>query len=183
MAHLFHQNNTSPLILKIRSAIGEPHYSAILEPFTAICHDLYATRLRYNKKDITAYLENPQAPSLMADKRAFRDNPIILGKLSESLMSNARGKSPGPEGIPLEVFLKYHNEMQSMLEVYHSPFEQNSLPDKFCDATIVIVLTADKNPCGLQFLQAFITVKPRLLAFSPKSLLIGSIKSSILRCS
>lgn len=67
------------------------------------------------------------------------------------LKGMAGGKSPGMDGIPLEVYMQYQEHiLPLLLEAYHSAYQLGILPGSFYDASIVILLKPDKNPvdCG-----------------------------------
>lgn len=63
----------------------------------------------------------------------------------------AMRKSPGPDGIPLEVYVKYQEHiLPILLETYLNALQMSALPDSLYDASIGILLKPDKDPeeCG-----------------------------------
>lgn len=71
----------------------------------------------------------------------------MLIELTEALKNMAKGKSPGPDGIPTEVYSKYQDLLLPvLLDKYNTILTEIALPDSFYDATIVVILKPDKDP-------------------------------------
>lgn len=58
-----------------------------------------------------------------------------------------KGTFLGPNGIPVEVYVKYQEHiLPILLETYNKVFQIVFLPDSFYDATIVVLLKPDEDP-------------------------------------
>lgn len=68
-----------------------------------------------SRQDLCNYLGSLNFPQLQDDQRALLDAPITLPELVDALQSMASGKSPGPDGIPLEVYMKYQEHILQIL--------------------------------------------------------------------
>lgn len=153
LAHLVHQNSSSQAVLRIKTPTGtvllDNH--SIRNGFQQFYADLYQSQISYTKQELVDYLNSISFPALSLEDRTSLDAPFTLSELTDALKNMARGKSPGPDGIPLEVYLKYQESLlPALLAVFNSTLSREALPNSFYEATIVIILKPDKNPedCG-----------------------------------
>lgn len=97
------------------------------------------------------YLDDLSFPTLSEESRSLLDGGISLEELKEALGDMTKGNASGPDGLPLEVYLKYQDEiLPSLGQVYRSSHASGSLPDSFYEATIIVIVKPDKDPleCG-----------------------------------
>lgn len=153
LAHLIHQNNASHAISRIRAPSGAilTNSNSIRDRFLEFYEDLYQAKSTRSHHDLCDYLGSQSFSQLQDDQGAFLDAPITLVEMADALKSMARGKSPGPDGLPLEVYVRYQKDiLPTSLGTNLHAFQLGALPESFYDASIVILLKPDKNPedCG-----------------------------------
>lgn len=153
LAHLIHQNNASPAILKIRASDGSicTLTNDILARFSDFYKSLYTSTLRYTDSQIDEYLDEIQFPMLSPDQQSLLEQDITMEELTDALKEMAKGKASGPDGIPIEVYCKYQDDiLPPLLQVFRSSHANGFLPDSLSEANIILILKPDKDPldCG-----------------------------------
>lgn len=149
LAHLIHQNNASPAILKIKNADGSVCTATgeILDRFVEYYKSLYTSTLQRSDCQIDDNLREIHFPTLTPDQNTFLDKDISLEELTDALKDMAKGKASGPDGLPIEVYCKYQDEiLPSLLRMFHPSHAAGSLPDSLMEANIIILLKPDKDP-------------------------------------
>ncbi|XP_075700942.1 uncharacterized protein LOC142665212 [Rhinoderma darwinii] len=147
------QNTQSPSILKIRSVDGNALIDTfdIADRFAQYYRDLYSSWANYTSPDLHSFLNNIVFPTLSDSDRTLMDADITLEEVSRAIHDLAKGKSPGPNGNPIEVHCKYaEHVVPGMHSMFTHSLEMASLPESLNDATIVVLLKSDKDPldCG-----------------------------------
>jgi len=64
-------------------------------------------QIQYNQKLTDNFLEHLDLPKLTASEAELLDSPITLEELKEALGEMKNGASPGFDGIPPELILKF----------------------------------------------------------------------------
>lgn len=169
LAHIIHQNTVSPAILRIAATTGEILTSSnmIRDRLLDFYSGLYQSTTTGSHRDLCDYLGSLTFPQLTEDQRVSLDGPITLPEVVDALESMARGKSPGPDGIPTEVYMQYQDHvLPLLLDTYHNAHRLGTLPESFYDASIVVLLKPDKHPedCGSYRPISLLNVDYKILA-------------------
>ncbi|XP_063806456.1 uncharacterized protein LOC134984922 [Pseudophryne corroboree] len=125
---------------------------------------LYSSRLTHSETEIEAYLADISLPRLSQDATAFLDSPLTLTEVESAINSFPGGKTPGLDGVPLELYKKHLSFYgPKLLTLYNTLFVQGRLPDSMAEALIIVLLKPDKDPT-------------RVESYRPISLLTTDIK-------
>lgn len=117
-----------------------------MDQFSIFYEELHTSALSYTEAQISQYLDELDFPTLTEDQRSFMDREITLEGLADAVRDMSRGKASGPDGLPLEVYTKYREEiLPTLLEVLRSSHVRGFLPDSFSEATII---DKDSLECG-----------------------------------
>lgn len=75
------------------------------------------------------------------------DAPLTLSEIKETISSMNSGKSPGPDGYPVEFYKRFSNQLAPLLlEVFNHSYSQGSLPATLQQASISLIHKKDKDP-------------------------------------
>ncbi|KAM3932768.1 cytochrome P450 2F2-like [Leptodactylus fuscus] len=92
----------------------------------------------------------PQSYTILSEQQCvFLDSTFTLEELLEALVGMVKGKSPGPDGIPVEVYVRYRDHLlPELLNCYNVAFA--GLLASFYDASIILLLKPDRHllDCG-----------------------------------
>ena len=69
--------------------------------------NLYSSEIPYNQTLTDDFLEHLDLPKLTPSEAELLDSPISLDELKEALGEMKKGASPGFDGIPPELILKF----------------------------------------------------------------------------
>lgn len=134
---------------RLKGSDGRPltRQADIDERFLEFYRDLYSSRVSYTKSDLLRYLDCIQLPALGVDKSEQLDADISLEEVQVALGSMQSGKTPGPDGIPIEFYSTYQELLAPRLTALLKQFmEKESLPESTYDAIVVLVPKPGKDP-------------------------------------
>lgn len=153
LAQVVRRNTMAPPIIRIQTEHGNvaEDPGGILTRFKEFYSDLYSSRHQYALSDLRSYLGEVAHPQLSPLDMGLLDEEITPEEVTAAIKGLNLGKSPGPDGIPLEVYAKYEDILGPQLrKMYVASLERGQLPDTLYDTSIVVLLKPDKNPleCG-----------------------------------
>lgn len=101
------QESTS--ITEIRKINGEvsPSTTVILDTFQQFYADLYTSKTQNNPSDLALFLRDCTFPQVSAAEKESLDSLITIEELIEALAEAPNHKSPGSDGLPVEVYTRY----------------------------------------------------------------------------
>ena len=89
-------------------------------------------------KDV-ASIQNEQYKIIETDLGINTDE-IKMAELMEAIRKMKRGKTPGPDGVPLEVFKELHEEqLQIVLDTLNAWWRDEQIPDEAVRARVVLI--------------------------------------------
>ncbi len=116
---------------------------------------------------MTAFLNNIEIPKTDVTAKDNLDEPIRLQEISDSIQKMQSGKSPGPDGYPVEFYKKFSSQLSPiLLEMFNHSFRQNHLPRTLTEASISLLLKPGKDPldCGSYRPISLLNVDVKILA-------------------
>uniref|UniRef100_A0A669D0H5 Reverse transcriptase domain-containing protein n=1 Tax=Oreochromis niloticus TaxID=8128 RepID=A0A669D0H5_ORENI len=136
-------------ITKIRMANGnitsEP--SKINDKFRAFYSQLYASEFPQESTLMDNFLKTLNVPMLSSDSKNRLDEPIRPEELGAAIASLQPGKSPGPDGFPVEFFKAFSPLLLPQLHLTLSDsWKCGKLPPSFYEASIALVPKKGKDP-------------------------------------
>lgn len=98
---------------KVTTSFGDTvcTHSVILLAFCDFYIDLYSSN------DIHAFLDTCDLPKLRKLDREMLNTPLTRDELLEALALSPSGKSPGADGIPVEVYKRYADHRIPRLKI------------------------------------------------------------------
>ena len=93
------------------------------------------------------FLQNLNIPSLSSDFKANLNVPISSEEISFAISALSSGKSPGPDGFPVELYKSFSSLLSpQLLSVLSDSFNYGKLPPSFNEASIILLLKKGKDP-------------------------------------
>uniref|UniRef100_A0A6I8T0L1 Reverse transcriptase domain-containing protein n=1 Tax=Xenopus tropicalis TaxID=8364 RepID=A0A6I8T0L1_XENTR len=107
----------------------------------------YQVPLDNSVQGLTEYLNDIEFPEVPLDLVRQLDKDITVDEVKEAIKAFPSGKTPGPDGIPIEWYKKYADFLSpKMVELFNGNNQPNTLPDSCYDAYVTLILKPDKPP-------------------------------------
>lgn len=91
--------------------------------------DLYNPCDKYSAEALMCYLQSIPLPALTQKACLELDAPFTLGKSREAASSFPTCKTPGDDGIPMEVYIQYGEViLPKLLELFNTTSKMGQLP-------------------------------------------------------
>lgn len=99
------------------------------------------------QEELESYLDGISFSLITEEQQTFLDSTITLEVLGETMDSLQNHKSPGIDGLPIEVFKENRDVLlPELLSVLEDALRVGILPDSMRKATIIVILKPDKDP-------------------------------------
>lgn len=148
LAHQLRQSSASHQILKIQTPQGvtaEP--LKINEQFKMFYESLYSSEQISDPHAFDTFFDPLDIPTVNGDSFPALNSPITIQELNQAASTMQTGKSPGPDGYPVEFFKKSLDKLGPLLiDTYNEAFDSLRLPLTLTQATISLILKKDKDP-------------------------------------
>lgn len=139
LAKIARSQQQSPAIGAIQASSGRMVNSPedILSELASFYVDLYGSREAYSNADLANYMSNIDLPTL-SNKAKQLDAPLTLKELQLAACSFPACKAPGEDGLPLEVYTQFGEQLlPKLLEVFNASLEEGCLYGQSkCDFTV-----------------------------------------------
>lgn len=135
-------------IHKVKSKDGDGLISVkdINNRFKEFYEALYSSKTNAEPQCIATFLDSINLPSLTQEVQTFLDGDITLRELKETIKSLKGGKTPGPDGLPCELYKTFGNVLTPyMLKMFFHSFETGSLPPTLNEAVITLIPKKGKD--------------------------------------
>ena len=97
-----------------------------------------------NIEDINRFIENVNVPILTADEQNVCEGIISIEECREAVNKMKGKKSPGDDGLPIEFYRAFWNEIGSLLiDVYNECFKHKILPPSMRRSVITLIHKKD----------------------------------------
>lgn len=158
-----HEKFTSIMTIKTPSAtLTEP--CEINAAFKKFYSNLYSSEVFLNTDSCENFFKDLELPTITSQDSEKLAAPITLEELKEALSSMKKGKSPGWDGIPPEVYLVFWDLIgPPLLNMINTAIDKGAFNSSINSAIITLLLKPNKDPseCG---------------NYRPLSLLNGDVK-------
>ena len=119
----------------------------INDKFRTFYSNLYSSDCTADFNIMENFFNNLDLPSLSQDLRNNLDAPITQEEISAAISSMQSGKSPGPDRLPSDFFLKFSADLAPVLcSVFSDSLNSSALPTSFNQACISLLLKKGKDP-------------------------------------
>lgn len=117
----------------------------INETFTSFYSNLYTSEMTNDSTDMEHFFNNLQAPSINTMHRIETELPFKHTEITNAIMAMQNGKTPGPDGYPIEFLKKFSNKFSTiLLDMFNDSLSHGSLPHTLTEASIILLLKPGK---------------------------------------
>lgn len=135
-------------IHKIKSDSGVPLTlpKDINDRFKQFYEKLYSSKNNEDPACIEAFLNKCNLPILTQEDRDFLGADITVEEINKTIKSLKTGKTPGPDGIPAEIYKNFKELTPFMHNMFTQSQEEGLLPPSLYDAIITVIPKKGKDP-------------------------------------
>lgn len=136
-------------ILRIKGADG----CVIMDPveindtFKSFYSELYESECHCSEETLNTFLKDIPLPSLTTERRSQLDKDITSEEILKAMYSLQKGKAPGLDGLPVEFYRQFS---QQLMPFFHSmistSLQKRLLPQSLYVAVIILLKKKDKDP-------------------------------------
>ena len=143
------ESESKAVINAIRTTNGEvvTDPTLINEVFRDFYSDLYTSECYADTEKCTSFLQKLALPSLDCSDSLRLEDPISLEELEAAVKTLQKGKSPGTDGLPPELYLAFWDQVGPLiLGSINFAIEQGSFHRDQGSALITVLLKKGKDP-------------------------------------
>uniref|UniRef100_A0A3Q3BAI7 Reverse transcriptase domain-containing protein n=1 Tax=Kryptolebias marmoratus TaxID=37003 RepID=A0A3Q3BAI7_KRYMA len=108
---------------------------------------LYTSKGHIPQASLDSFLNSVNIPTLSEIAKSDLDMPISIGELSNAIDKLKSGKSPGPDGIPLDLYKIFKNKLlQPLYNMLLESYTIKELPPSLRNAIITVLPKPGKSP-------------------------------------
>lgn len=136
----------------------------IVNEFKMYFEKLYSSTRVNVEGEMQSFFEGLEITPISEVDREMLDAPLTLKELQSAVGDMAAQKSPGPDGLPIELYKKYGEVLLPLLlKVFNGAKEEGALPPSMAEAIVILLLKEGKNPIDMS-------------SYRPISLLCSDVK-------
>lgn len=107
----------------------------------------YKSEYPENKEAQNTFLDQLQFRTISEEEKITLDSQITITDLCEAIGDINSGKAPGPDGLPIEFYKTFKEQLvRPLLDMYEESFNEGTLPDSLRLAIITLILKPKKPP-------------------------------------
>lgn len=136
-------------VFELESELGKPitNLQDINNNFQSFYSKLYTSETKATPHSLGLFLDQIDIPILDDNAQKELNSPMSRSELSEAIDSMTGGKTPGPDGIPIDIYKKFKGMLLSpLLDMCEESLEKGELPSTLKTALITLILKPDKPP-------------------------------------
>lgn len=147
LARQLKEQNSAYVIPAIRSGGALiTSTKGINDVFRDFYENLYSSAGAINELSARDFFSNINLPSLSADQVTLLEASITQDEVKTAILSMSAGKSPGPDGFPVEYYKAFINIITPILTmVFEEAFQSGSLPPTFNEGLISLIPKKGKD--------------------------------------
>lgn len=97
--------------------------------FNSFYRQLYISESPSDETQMDAFFQKLDLPSVSPNDNQTLHAPLTLPEIKEAISSMNSGKSPGPDGYPVEFYKRFSNQLTPLLlEMFNYSHSHGSLP-------------------------------------------------------
>lgn len=150
LARLLNQRQNHNTIGGIRDTRGKKHFDKkdINSVFVSFYKTLYTSDNNCTKEELDKLFSKIHLPTLTEEQQRYLGKPIQEAEILQAISLMRSGKSPGPDGLPVEWFKAYKDKLTPYLaKTFNYSFNiAHHLPETMSLANICLILKKDKDP-------------------------------------
>ena len=149
LAWLIKQETTTGPITSLQTTSGNMVYTQQEIHKVMVSHysTTYQKRPTTTKAEIMTFLSHIELPNISNEEAEEINTPLTEYEIKGTITSLKGGKTPGPDGLPAELYKVFSDQMATRLcRVYSESIELRRLPDTMCEATLVSLLKPSRDP-------------------------------------
>ena len=139
--------------------------------FKAFYTNLYTSEFPLDSSNMLQFLNYLDIPKVDVDVKTELDKPLQLQEIFDSIQKMQSGKTPGPDGYPVEFYKKFSSQLAPiLLDMFNHSLSHSELPQSLTEASISLILKPGKDPlqCGsyrpISLLNLDVKILAKLLA-------------------
>lgn len=148
LAHQLRQMSASQLISEINTSSGlsrEP--SEINNAFRNFYSSLYTSEQNPTLEELDQFFDSFPIPTVDHSTAKALESPITEKEVNDAITAMQSGKSPGPDGFPVEFFKRFSVKLLPLLlKMYNESLHSSLLPCTLRQAQISLLLKKNKDP-------------------------------------
>ena len=119
----------------------------INDAFRSFFSHLYASESLTDESQLINFFEKLDLPKVSPENNLKLDATLTLSEIKEAIQSMNSGKSPGPDGYPVDFYKKLSDQLAPLLlEMFNHSLKQGILPPTLMQASISLIFKKDKDP-------------------------------------
>ena len=146
LAQQLKSRNASNQIAQIRNDTG----MITSDPgdiFREFYSQLYSSESPDDGAHLSQFFAKLDMPRISLEDRQLLDSPLQLSEITAAIRSMHNGKSPGPDGFPVEFYKTFLDKLAPlMLDMFQQSHQQGALPHTLTQASISLILKKGKAP-------------------------------------
>ena len=100
---------------------------------------LYGNKM-YNMEEMNRFLQKLSLPRMNQEEIEIMTNTIASTEMEAVIKSLPKNKTPGPDGFTGEFYQTFRELMPILLKHFQKIAEEETLPNSFYKATIIVIL-------------------------------------------
>ena len=125
--------------------------SEINNVFKEFYSTLYQSESPPNDTDMEMFFEGIIFPKIGNDQAGYLEQSWNISEITKSIKAMQSGKTPGPDGFPIEFFKKFSDKLSPLLlNMFNESLAQGTLPQTLTMASVTLLLKPgkDADACG-----------------------------------
>lgn len=111
----------------------------INETFVTFYSKLYKSESTNDNIDMEYFFNNLQSPTISTVHKTETELPLRQSEIINAIMAMRSGKSPGPDGYPIEFFKTFSNKLSVLLlDMFNDSLSRGSLPQTLTEPSITL---------------------------------------------
>ncbi len=158
---------------------------AINNIFMNFYSSLYKSETPKEQSKLVEFFDQISVPTISSEYKKDLEHPLQLQEISAAIAALQSGKTPGPDGFPIEFYKKFSTKLSPLLlNMFEHSLSQGTLPKSLTEALITLLLKPEKDPtqCSsyrpISLLNADVKVLAKLLAIRLESPLVSIISAN-----
>ena len=117
------------------------------EDILNIAKEFYSNLYNSNSpspEEISTYLNHVELPALVDDKQQICEGMISVSECAQAIEKMKRNKSPGEDGLPIEFYHTFWNDIDTFLvDIYNESFDNKELPLSLRRSVMTLIYKKD----------------------------------------